>query len=285
MIIGDKRKEVVENIKTAIEKEDFYAKVEINDPVLTPEEGKEIINKFLSRRKRFSSRLKSFFARRIANVGTKILNRDTEIIGEEKFEALSGGAIITSNHFSPIENTVVRKLVLKNGHGRLNVVAQLTNFAMKGMIGFLMNYADTIPLAEDFRYLNRDFLDIIKEKTDKGETVLIYPEQEMWFNYRKPRPPKRGPYYFAAKLNVPVVCCFVEMRETEKMENDEFYKVKYILHILDVLYPDPEKSDKGNSITMARRDFELKKEAYEKAYNKLLEYSFEKSDIAGVVKK
>ncbi|MBE6912350.1 MAG: 1-acyl-sn-glycerol-3-phosphate acyltransferase [Ruminococcaceae bacterium] len=283
MIIGDKRKEVIENIKTAIAKEDFYAKVEVNDPVLTPEEGKTITNGFLSRRKKLSSKLKSFFARRIANVATKILNRDTEIIGEEKFRELSRGAIITSNHFSPIENTVVRKLVLKNGHRRLNVVAQLTNFAMKGIIGFLMNYADTIPLAEDFRYLNRDFLDVIKEKTDKGETVLIYPEQEMWFNYRKPRPPKRGPYYFAAKLNVPVVCCFVEMRETEKKENDEFNKVKYILHVLDILYPNPEKSDKENSTAMAKRDFELKIAAYENAYNKKLSYEFEKGDIAGCI--
>lgn len=283
MIIGKERKKVIENIKKAAENEDFYAKVEISDPVLSTEEGKAITEGFLKRQKTFSAKFKTFIARKFANIATRILNRDTEIRGEEKFHTLSGGAIITSNHFSPIENTVIRKLVLKNGHKKLNVVAQLTNFAMKGVIGFLMNYADTIPLAEDFHYLNRDFLAIIEEKTKKGETVLIYPEQEMWFNYRKPRPPKRGPYYFAAKLNLPVVCCFVEMRECEKKENKEFYKVKYILHVLGVLYPDSEKSPKENSIILAKRDYELKRKAYEKIYNKKLCYAFEKGDIAGCI--
>lgn len=283
MIIGKNRKQVIENIKIAAGKEDFYAKVEIGDPILTPEEGKKITDDFILKRRKLFTRLKTFFARKFANVATRILNRDTEIIGEEKFRALSGGAIITSNHFSPIENTVIRKLVLNNGHKKLNVVAQLTNFAMNGIIGFLMNYADTIPLAEDFRYLNRDFLDIIGEKTSKGETVLIYPEQEMWFNYRKPRPPKRGPYYFAAKLGVPVVCCFVEMREKEEKDTEEFCKVQYILHILDVLYPDPGKTPKENSLIMAKRDYELKSAAYELAYGKKLSYEFSKDDIAGSI--
>ena len=283
MIIGKNRKQVIENIKIAAEKEDFYAKVEIDDPILTPEEGKKITDDFILKRRKLFTRLKTFFARKFANVATRILNRDTEIIGEEKFRALSGGAIITSNHFSPIENTVIRKLVLNNGHKKLNIVAQLTNFAMNGIMGFLMNYADTIPLAEDFRYLNRDFLDIIGEKTSKGETVLIYPEQEMWFNYRKPRPPKRGPYYFAAKLGVPVVCCFVEMREKEEKDTEEFCKVQYILHILDVLYPDPGKTPKENSLIMAKRDYELKSAAYELAYGKKLSYEFSKDDIAGSI--
>ncbi len=283
MIIGKDRKKVIENIKKAVEKEDFYAKVETDDPVLSQEEGKLITGGFLSRRKKTSAKVKTFFARKFANIATHILNRDTEVYGEEKFRTLTGGAIITSNHFSPIENTVIRKLVLKNGYKKLNVVAQLTNFAMKGTIGFLMNYADTIPLAEDFHYLNRDFLDIIEEKTNRGEMVLIYPEQEMWFNYRKPRPPKRGPYYFASKLNLPVVCCFVEMQETEKHENEEFYKVKYVLHVLDVLYPDSTKSAKENSIILAKRDYELKTAAYESAYGKKLQYAFEEADIAGTV--
>ena len=38
--------------------------------------------------------------------------------------------------------------------------------------------------------------------------VLIYPEQEMWFNYRKPRPPKRGSYFYAAEAEVPIILVF-----------------------------------------------------------------------------
>ena len=195
----------------------------------------------------------------------------------------NGGMLITSNHFSPIENTIVRHFVCKQGYRRLNVVCQVTNLAMTGPIGFLMNYADTIPLLQEPHYMNREFLDILKALTDKGEAVLIYPEQEMWLNYRKPRPPKRGAYYFAAKLQIPVVCCFVEMVDEPEMDTEEFRKVKFILHILDVLYPNPAKSVKDNSTAMCQRDYALKKAAYEKAYGKPLDYTFDPTDIAGWV--
>lgn len=103
----------------------------------------------------------------------------------------------------------------------------------------------------------------------------------MWLNYRKPRPPKRGAYLYAAKFNVPIISCFVEMVDTDKDDTKEFKKVKYVLHILDPIYPDPEKNERDNSFDMMRRDYMQKKEAYEKAYGKPLEYAFEPSDIAG----
>ena len=42
MIIGDNRKAVIENIKRSAENGDFYAKVELNDPVLTAEQSNAI---------------------------------------------------------------------------------------------------------------------------------------------------------------------------------------------------------------------------------------------------
>lgn len=69
----------------------------------------------------------------------------------------------------------------------------------------------------------------LKEK----QLVLIYPEQEMWFNYRKPRPCKSGAYVFAARNKVPIISCFVEIREKEKLENGQFHQTQYILHVLD----------------------------------------------------
>lgn len=281
MIIGENRQAVIENIKVAIEEKDFYKKVEINDPVLTHDEEKTITDDFLFRRNNVGFKMKSFFARQIANVGTSLINKDTEIIGDVDADILKNGAIITSNHFSPIENTVVRFWVKKKGVKRLNIVSQVTNFAMKGFIGFLMNYADTIPLSQDMRYLTKDFISLLQELLDDKEVVLIYPEQEMWFNYRKPRLLKRGAYYFAAKLNRPIVSCFVEMVDLPQKENEAFYKVKYRLHLLGVIHPDSKKGVKENSEAMCEADYKLKKEAYEKAYGKQLTYDFENSDIAG----
>ncbi len=282
MIIGDNRAAVIENIKRSAESGDFYAKVETNDPVLDNEQSQAITDKYLKDIRKTSFKFKTFFVRQVVNnIATPIINRDTEIVGCEKLPDMSKGIIITSNHFGPLENTIIRQLVKKHGNGKLKVVSQVTNFAMTGPIGLLMNYADTIPISEEPRYLARDFINVLGENLKKGRSVLIYPEQEMWFNYRKPRPLKRGAYLFAAKLNVPVVSCFVEMIDTQEKDTDEFYKVKYRLHILDTLYPDLNKTTREISAEMCDRDYRLKCEAYERVYGKKLDYKFENSDIAG----
>ncbi|MBO4216533.1 MAG: 1-acyl-sn-glycerol-3-phosphate acyltransferase [Clostridia bacterium] len=289
MIIGGDRLPVIENIRKAAEAGDFYRKVELNDPVLTEEEAREITDRYVRSRDSAGYKFKSFLARRVANFATWAANRDTEIVGAEKLPELTGGAIITSNHFGPLENTVIRKMVRKYYGGvckdRLYVVSQTTNFAMKGVIGFLMNYADTVPLSRDFRYLTGDFLGVLRDITDKNGVVLIYPEQEMWFNYKKPRPLKRGAYHFAAKLGVPVISCFVEMTDTGRPESDpEFNKVGYRLHILGTLYPDSAAPVKDESVRLCRLDYDLKKTAYENAYGEKLDYRFDDRDIAGFMR-
>ena len=117
----------------------------------------------------------------------------------------------------------------------------------------------------------------------KKRWILIYPEQEMWFNYRKPRNPKRVAYYYTAKNNVPIVPLFVEIQNLDEKETEEFYKVKYVVHALPPIYPEPELATGENSFRMMEKDYEQKKQAYEEAYGKKLDYSFEDGDIAGWV--
>ena len=282
MIIGDNRKAVIENIKKFAESGDFHSKVEINDPVLSAEESRHITDTYLEHRNSLSFKVKTALGVAMARAATKIINKDTEIVGLEKIPSDLSGVLITSNHFGPLENTVIRHLTNALGRKKLGIISQTTNFAMTGIIGFLMNYAGTIPLSAEPRYLARDFLSVLKEKlVDKKEAVLLYPEQEMWFNYRKPRPPKGGAYFYAAKLNVPIICCFVEITDLDEDDTEEFKKVKYTLHVLDVLYPDSEKSVRENTEAMSEKDFSLKKECYERVYGKKLTYTFEPSDIAG----
>lgn len=281
MIIGDQRETVITNIAKAAAAGSFHCKVEVNDPVLTQEQGSQIVKDYLSKRNTAACRCKTRAARGLANAATRLLNRDTEIVGLEKLRAVTGGAILTCNHFSPLDNTVVRHLTRKLGKKRISIISQLTNFAMPGMIGFLMNYADTIPLSDDPHYMLKVLPDILSELLEKDEFVLIYPEKEMWFNYRKPRPLLRGAYHFAAQLGKPVVSCFIEMRDLDEPDTDQFRKVQYVIHILDVLYPDPEKSIRENSIQLCQQDYELKKAAYERIYGRALSYDFEPADIAG----
>ena len=282
MIFGDNRRAVIENIRTCAENGDFHSKVELGDPVLSAEQNRNITDAYLENRKRLTFKLKTAIAVTMAQIATRMINKNTEIVGLEKIPQNLGGVLITSNHFSPVENTVIRHLTNALGRRRLNIISQTTNFAMPGVIGFLMNYADTIPISTEPRYLARDFLSVLKEKLVlRKEAVLLYPEQEMWFNYRKPRPPKGGAYFFAAKLNVPIISCFVEIVDTPKDDTPEFRQVKYILHVLDVLLPDAEKSVRENTEILSERDYALKKACYETVYGKKLTYTFENSDIAG----
>lgn len=280
--MSSSRNEVIENIKRFSESGEFYKKVELNDPVLSPAEEKEITDLYKKSIGTFRYSFKRFFAVKIANIATKKINQTTKISGEENLpNDLFGGFIITSNHFSPFENTVIRHLTNKLGK-KLNIVSQVSNFKMNGIIGFLMNYADTIPISSDPRYLARDMTGILQDKLiNQKNAVLIYPEQEMWFNYRKPRPPKKGAYHYSAKLSVPVLSCFVEITECGDTAKEGFKDVKYTLHILGVLYPDPEKSVKENSEILSAADYELKKQCYEKVYGKKLDYGFQPDDIAG----
>ena len=282
MIFGDNRRAVIENIRTCAENGDFHSKVELGDPVLSAEQNRNITDAYLENRKRLTFKLKTAIAVTMAQIVTRMINKNTEIVGLEKIPQNLGGVLITSNHFSPVENTVIRHLTNTLGRRRLNIISQTTNFAMPGVIGFLMNYADTIPISTEPRYLARDFLSVLKEKLVlRKEAVLLYPEQEMWFNYRKPRPPKGGAYFFAVKLNVPIISCFVEIVDTPKDDTPEFRQVKYILHVLDVLLPDAEKTVRENTEILSERDYALKKACYETVYGKKLTYTFENSDIAG----
>ena len=281
MIIGESsRSEVIENIKSALQSGEHNIKVEPNDPELSREESDEIISRYLINRKNFSFRLKSFFARRIANTVTAM--QYIEITGLQNLEKIPSGAIVTSNHFSPFDSTPLRLLAKKAGK-RINTVSQDRNLKMSGLIGFIMNYADIIPISSEPHYLKGEFMSVLKECTDKGEFVLIYPEQEMWFNFRKPRTLKRGSYRFAAELGVPILPCFVEIIDKKEKDTEQFFKVKYRLHILPPIFPDGNLSVRENSIKMCKEDAILKRDAYEKAYGKALTYDFDNSDIAGLV--
>ena len=48
--------------------------------------------------------------------------------------------------------------------------------------------------------------------------ILIYPEQSMWYNYRKPKPLKVGAFSFAVKNNVPVLPIFITCEDTENFD-------------------------------------------------------------------
>jgi len=281
MIVGDKRDEVIANIRRAAENKDFNINVEVDDPVVTAMQRKKLLADYLIRRQSFRYKVNNLIAGKIINIASKNLIQKTDIIGLDHIAGISGGAILTSNHFNPIDNIIVRILAKEMGRKTLFVVSQETNLMMQGLFGFLMNYADILPISMDHNYMVKHFEPMLRSILQGGELVLIYPEQEMWFNYRKPRPLKPGAYHYAAKLKVPIISCFIEMSDLADPGPEGFRQVAYTLHVLKPIYPDPKKTVKENRIEMCEQDYRQKKAAYEAAYHKPLDYPFEQEDIAG----
>lgn len=282
MFIGGPKGEVIKNIEIAFDKGNFNSKVEIDDPMLTEKRKQFVIKRFLLIKKSPAYIFNNWISRVVTDNVSRAINKNTVFEGLENIPKFSTGAIITSNHFNPLENTAVRTAMKKTGYRRMYVVSQESNMAMKGFIGYLMNYMDTIPIwATNRQYMTTSFEKMLRKILKKRRPILIYPEQEMWFNYRRPRPPKRGAYYYAAKFQVPIISCFVEIRECKEKENEEFLKTEYTVHILPVIYPDHEKCIAADSRRMMQQDYEQKIEAYEKIYGKKIDEPFDRSDIAG----
>lgn len=283
MIIGGSKKEVIKNIETNINNNELNKKVEVGDPNLTEEEKTKYINKFYQNQKSPIYFIKNKIANKTVKKIAKEIYPNINIIGLEKLDYvdLTNGAIITSNHFNPLDSYNIRKIVEEKLHKKLYIVVQDTNLAMPGALGFLFNNIEVIPLSKSPNYIIKKFMPELKKILSKGNFVLIYPEEEMWFNYKLPRPCKRGAYQFAHELDVPVISCFVKMTDTNITDNNEFNIVKYDVFINKVIYPEKNESIKSDSRKMAEADYETRKKAYEDAYNKELKYEFDIKDIAG----
>lgn len=283
MIIGGDRLKVIENIKNNVKNKAFHAKAEIGDPVLSKEESKKIVDRFWKDSQKFSHKMVNLFTRGAFDLGALILTFGDKIDNHQKIKHIPS-AFITSNHYNQFDSLPIKKLALKS-HKRLYFIIEDTNLLLPSWIGFMMRNVDSIPLSKTIRYLGRDFPRHLADVFAKDNWVLIYPEQEMWFNYRKPRPLQKGAYFYAAKLNVPIISCFVEIQDLPGYEkgHPEFHKTRRILHVLPTIYPDPKLTIEQNARRMRDIDYLQKKKAYEKAYGKRLDYTFANNDIAGFV--
>ena len=115
-----------------------------------------------------------------------------EIKGMENYRAVNSGAVITCNHFSVLDNYAVYRAIrgdFKKGQNLYKVIREgnYTNF--KGLFGFFFRHCNTLPLSSNPKTMVK-FLKAVKTLLARGEKILIYPEQAMWWNYKKPRPMK-----------------------------------------------------------------------------------------------
>ena len=283
MIIGDNREQVIHNIENAVKNGNWNAKVEVGDPVLSLNESKDLVNNFWQEQKTIKGKINDRIGHLFFNSLTHFLTSSTTFTGLENLANLpQGGAIITANHFNQIDSLPIKHLANKTYHS-LTIAIEDTNLKLPGILCYLMNYVGTIPLIQVPSYVGTEFPRHLHDALEQNSWVLIFPEQEMWWNYRKPRELKRGAYYFAAKQNVPVISTFIEIQSTAKIEKNHpnFYQTKYVVHVLPPIFPDVKLTANENSKLMMKRDYQQKVAAYEKAYQRKLDLAFTPWDIAG----
>lgn len=265
--------EVKNNIKTSLEKGELNNKVMTTDHVVTAFDRRRCILPYDNTKKKIINKIQCEIATAIVNHLTKKINQTTQIVGMENLKDFDGAAIITANHFSPVDSTVVRFLTNKIGKKRkLSIVVAESNMFMPGKLGWLLKSINTMPFSSDIMYIERNFNPALRKRLSEGHLILFYPEQEMWPGYTKPRQLKPGAYHYACKYHVPIIPTFITM---EKVGDD----IHYTIHVFPLIHCDPTKNAKENKEAMMKQDFQYRKECYEKVYNKKLTYEFSEEDL------
>ena len=270
--ISPARQEILDKIK---EKERAGL---FNDPVENDPEAPELLPEQVDYLcKKFSSKIK----RRMANfLGDhyflNLIKKDIMVIdgveGTENLSALAKGAVLTCNHFSPFDNYIVfhciRKYLPRKYLYKVIREGNYTNFP--GLYGFLFRHCDTLPLSRNRRTMI-NFMTAINTLLKRGETVLIYPEQEMWWNYKKPRPYKVGAFKIAHRAGVPVVPTFITMQDDpERVDGDGYPVQRHTLHVMPAIYPEENTPEE-----MMQKVYEACKAKYEEVYKIPLAYETE----------
>ena len=227
---------------------------------------------------KLSSKLKN----RIANVfGARFFDKMIkkgqliikEVRGIENFTAVEGGKLVTCNHFSVCDNYAVWVALRDHMGGKLlyKIIREGNYTNPPRPFGLFMRHCNTLPLSSQSATMKK-FLKAVKVLLGRGETILIYPEQSMWWNYRKPKPLQDGAFSLAVTNKVSIVPIFITMEDSDVPDGDGFFVQEYTIHILPAIYPDESLSRADAKRDMRDRNYDAWVKTYEEFYNKPLVY-------------
>lgn len=242
-------------------------------PVLMPED----IN-YLPRS--IKSKTQTKYAFKVARWFVNMLIKKKQLIikeykGIENLEKVADGAVITCNHFNAFDSFAIQ-LAFEQGKLKkkkmYRVIREGNYTGFPGFYGVLMRHCNTLPLSSNFKTMEK-FIAAVDRVLEKNQFVLVYPEQGMWWNYRKPRPLQKGAFTFAARNNKPVLPVFITMEDSDVLDDDGFYVQEYTVHFCEPIYPDPNKKRAQNACEMRDKNYEAWKAVYEQTYGEKLTYS------------
>ena len=269
----EKSKERIEVLKKIeeLEKEGkFDIDVEDDPPtiVLSPENVDYLKKKSYSKIKtRLANRMGKRFLNELLKENKLIIKK---INGIENLQNVKSGAMLTCNHFNPFDSFAIEKAFRTSGvskHKKLYKVIRE---------GFFFRNCDTLPLSSNRRTMI-EFIKAVDTILKRKDFILIYPEQSMWWNYKKPKPLKNGGFKLAARNNVPIIPIFITMEDSNILGEDGFAIQEYTINIEKPIYPDESLNEKQNTEIMKNKNYEVWKKVYEDFYKIPLEYSCEEN--------
>ena len=244
------------------------------DPPTLPLEPDMIT--YLDRRP--AAEIRRFFAFSLARLYFKLalLRRELYIdgiYGVENLTRIGGGAVITANHIHPFDSFIMQYVFDRaRRDGRMYRVIREGNYtSFPGFYGFLMRNCDTLPLSSRFATMKK-FVRATDTALKDGHCVLVYPEESMWWNYRKPKPLKDGAFDIAERAGVPIVPTFITISDDARIGKDGFPIRHYSVHVGEPVYPDRSLSRRESRERMREATFAYMKSTYERVYGTPLEY-------------
>lgn len=279
-IVSEDRKEVLRKIDE-YERKGWFDKDVENDPP-SPELRPEDVD-YLG--KKLSSKIKTAIANKMGRKFFEKMIKEGAVVidgmeGGENLRLLKDtGAVITCNHFGIPDNYILYHCIQNSlKKKRLYKVIREGNYTgFSGLFGFLFRNCNTLPLSSNRRTMV-NFMSAADTLLRRGEAVLIYPEQGMWWNYRKPRPFKIGAFKIAVRAGVPVLPTFITMKDDETKLDEHNYPLQhYTLHVMPPVYPDKTLSEKQAAEKMKEDTFALYKAKYEEVYGVPLAYHEEEN--------
>lgn len=273
------RLEILEKIERLEQEGHFDVDAEDDPPtiILTPENVDYLKKKWKSKLKaKFANKLGEKFLDRLLENNKLIIK---EIKGMEILQNVQTGAMITCNHFNPFDSFSIEEVFRISGQSKNKKLYKViregnyTNFP--GLYGFFFRNCDTLPLSSNTKTMT-EFVKAVDTILKRGDFILIYPEQSLWWNYKKPKPLKNGAFRLASRNNVPIIPIFITMEDTDIIGEDGFPVQQYIINIEEPIYPDNKLSVKENTEIMKKKNFEVWKNVYEDFYKIPLEYTTKK---------
>lgn len=275
--ITQERLQLIQTIENLEEQGQFHMPAEQDPPhtELMPNQVDYLLKKRGSRIKmHLANFLGDTYFKRLMKKGRLIIDG---VEGAENLSALTNGAVLTCNHFSIADHYIVYHAVKKYLPKKyLHKIIREGNYTgFKGLYGFLFRHCNTLPLSSNRRTM-LNFFSATQTLLKSGETVLIFPEQEMWRNYKKPRPFLIGAFKIACKADVPVVPIFITMQDSQRLDEDGCPLQRHTVHIMPAVYPDKTLLDKQRAEHMQNQVESMYKDKYEQVYKQPLRYACDK---------